>query len=352
VPVRILQFTAADLSSPQGIQKLNQYITELVNEINRLGGQNGPIQLNAALDMQGNAVTNIGAPTSKADALNQTNADPMYSQPVMQNAMEALGTKMLQSSRRLNDQNQQEKNSSYLNSLGAEPQNSNGSQISATAGNPATVSVTAAISNTADGGKVSYISRSDTITFTGNGLPGNSAIFYYLRKLDNTLQVTQLFSDANGLANSAANRMTANLDGRQFVAVAVGDSVGGFNAASSGAGFDTTPAKGCTEIGTHLEFPQGSNVSRRIEPCEDWIAIETESGLVVNVAVGTLVSVFMRAQELVTGDMVEGKNGAIEVVKSTREFRRKSHKQKLVVEPGHTYLGNGIRLHNAKVGCG
>lgn len=110
--------TEADFKDPA---LFNDKLRKIVEAINGLQGVNGPIQLVGDIDMTGHRITNLGNATAKADALSQTSADPLYGQDVQQKQMEAVGSKMLQTTRRLNDGNQQHRISSDLNQQGGIP---------------------------------------------------------------------------------------------------------------------------------------------------------------------------------------------------------------------------------------
>ena len=115
----------------------------------------------------------------------------------------------------------------------------------------------------------------------------------------------------------------------------------------SGGGFGIHA--GCCEAGTPLEFPAGAQVETRIEPCGDWMELETETGRKLRVARHTLVSTFVPAEELAQGDLVEIGTGLFERVKRVKRVRKRSQKIVVQVEPERVYWGNGVRLHNLKV---
>lgn len=107
----------------EGIAEFQNMWREVVQQVNNLTGVNGPIQLLNHIDLGGNRVMNVGAPPAgvTTDALSQQSADPKYSTAVQQKHMEALGVKMLQTTRRLGDGTQQHKISSDLNQQGSIP---------------------------------------------------------------------------------------------------------------------------------------------------------------------------------------------------------------------------------------
>jgi hypothetical protein len=139
-----IQPSDLDTTKDPTLAVLNQKYQELVDTINQQMGVNGPVKLLNHLDMGGNEIQNLGAPSSTSGALSQKAADPLYSTATQQKAMEAVGQKMLQTTRRLNDGQQQHKTSSDLNSQGSLP--------------PTIV------------GSMTYTSTATTITWTWTGL--------------------------------------------------------------------------------------------------------------------------------------------------------------------------------------
>lgn len=155
--------------TPEGLPELQDMWRELVSTVNSNIGVNGPVQVLGDLDMGGRNIINLGTPPkgSTTAALSQKTADPMYSTAVQQSAMEAVGTKMLQTTRRLNDGTQQHKISSDLNSQGSVPPSNITGTIPYTtvAGSSITFTWAGVIVQLAD---LSYIGIKDgTLTVTG-----------------------------------------------------------------------------------------------------------------------------------------------------------------------------------------
>lgn len=117
-PINYRPITADDLKD---LDSFNNKWRELIEAVNVLQGVNGPIQLLNDIDMTGHRITNLGAQQADTDALSKSAADPLYGQDVQQAAMEIVGTKMLQTTRRLNDGTQQHRISSDLNQQGGIP---------------------------------------------------------------------------------------------------------------------------------------------------------------------------------------------------------------------------------------
>lgn len=123
-----------DAKSDPSLGSLNAKLAPLYRLANYLLGANGPITLLSDLNMNQNAVRNVGPPVTAADALSQNTADPMYSTSTQQAAMEAIGAKMLQTTRRLNDPTQQHATSSDLNTQGSIPPTNITGTLTATPG--------------------------------------------------------------------------------------------------------------------------------------------------------------------------------------------------------------------------
>lgn len=116
---------------------------------------------------------------------------------------------------------------------------------------------------------------------------------------------------------------------------------------TGGGGFgDFT--RGCCEIGTALCFPADARVETRVEPCDDWVELETETGRKLRMARHTLVSTFTPVERLEQGALVETEAGHFERVKRVKRVQAHSHKIVVQVTPHRIYWGNGIRLHNLK----
>lgn len=336
MPVDFQQLTPEDLKDPK-LQKLNEVLRTLYDDVLGLEGFTGTISLQNDLDMGGHRITNVGVAQSTTDVLSQSAADPMYSTTSQQSAMEALGTKMLQTARRLNDPDQRERSSSFLNEVASTPPSTNGSTVTVVAaGANSNVTVTASNQTFADLSTFPYSQRVDT--FVNPGV-GSNFYHYYIRRSDSTIQFIGPFT-----INASVDRINANSDGRTFLGTAQVNAGGGGTGGGGGDGGGT----GCTEVGTLLELPPGSESRVLLEPCDDWIDIELEDGTFFRSARNTLVSVFKPNHEVVAGDRVEKRNGDWSKAKRVRENKKKSWKQVARVKPHGTYLANGARLHNLK----
>lgn len=122
-PINFRAITREDLDvkADPSLSSLNDKMREIVEAINGLMGVYGEANIFGDLNMHGKRITNLGSAQADTDAISKAVANPIYGQTAQQSAMEAVGTKMLQSTRRLNDATQQHKISSDLNKQGGIP---------------------------------------------------------------------------------------------------------------------------------------------------------------------------------------------------------------------------------------
>jgi hypothetical protein len=177
-PVSFVPVTPQDLDAKAdpSLGSLNAKLAPLYRLANYLLGASGPVTLLSDVNMNGNSVRNIGPPVTSADALNQTNADPMYSTSTQQAAMEAVGTKMLQTTRRLNDGTQQHTTSSDLNTQGSiPPSNITGSLVATPSSTSISFAWTNIVIQLADGSYKAIRNSSLNVT----GLAGGTTFTFY-----------------------------------------------------------------------------------------------------------------------------------------------------------------------------
>lgn len=220
MPINFRPILARHLT-PEGLPELQDMWREAIQAINAGQGVNGPAKIYNDLDMGGHNVINLGTPpkgTTNA-ALSQKTADPMYSTAVQQSAMEAVGTKMLQTTRRLNDGTQQHKISSDLNSQGSVPPSNVTGVIPYTtvAGSSITFTWTGVYLQLAD---LSYVSIADgTLTVTGLANAAYSVYPYYDTRLGilSFVAISGAGTGAPPIAFASPNTQAAqqqNADGR------------------------------------------------------------------------------------------------------------------------------------------
>lgn len=281
-----------------------RHYDQMTDTVNSLQGYNGPIVLNNHIDMQGSQVKNVGAATSPSDVVSQAFAESSYSAAALRPQLEGNGTQPLQTVRQLNSSFQREQTSSYMNDLYSTPPNANTADVSFSGGSgTTTITVNPTVVGLADGTNIAIAGRTDTVTnpasvaiatITGAGasatvvttgasgviageivyINGSTAgiynatwqvsgatppntftiqgsfgvtagtggtvslggVYYYVaQKKKLTLTLVGPFD-----ADTPQNRLLANLDGSQIVAVAVVNSSGGVPAQSGGGGTPTT----------------------------------------------------------------------------------------------------------------
>lgn len=326
-----------DFDDPN-LSAFNELARQIVDEVNRLAGVYGPIKLANHLDLSGNRVTNVGAPAASGDAVPKSSADKSYGPAAVQGTMEAVGNNILQTARRLNDSQQREQNTTFLNDVIGPPPTTNTSTVSVVNNGDGTSTATVSAGNYkyADQSIFSYAAANLTIT--------NPVADTYYFAYFNYKTKTILF-DGPYASASSVNTYSSNLDGRGYVAQVKFTAGGG----GSGGGGGDSGKGGCFEVGTKLSVRPGNNVIDQVVPWTDWVEIETVSGIKITVAVGTLMSTFLQAEKLHEGLILEGEHGALEYVRKVTHVHRESHKIVRRVIPDGTYYGNGIKAHNSKI---
>jgi hypothetical protein len=138
--------------------------SQMVDAINGLLGKNGPIPLANHLDMAGFRIMNVGAPEADTDALSSGVAEDNYSVSALAPQLESSSSTGLKSMRRLNDTNQREQSSSYLNDLMSSVPNANEIvPIISNVGAQVQVIIPMSLFTFADGSTIELISRTDLL---------------------------------------------------------------------------------------------------------------------------------------------------------------------------------------------
>lgn len=154
------KITFSSLTLQEQIQMSN-----LQDAVNMLGGHSGEVELNNHLNLSGNKITNVGPAETATDVLTSGQADKTYSAEALAPKLQANSKTPLKTYRMLNDQNQRENTSSWLNSLLSTPPNSNNvDPIVTSGGGSTTVTIPASILQMGDGSKRYLPSRTDTLT--------------------------------------------------------------------------------------------------------------------------------------------------------------------------------------------
>lgn len=224
-----------DLASnpSQFVATLNQRLTNMYQAIIGSQGATGPVNFNGAhVDMQGARLTNLGPAESADDAVSNSLAQSRYAPVVMRQALEANGSAPLQSYRRLNDNTQRERSSTYLNNLLNTVPIANDSQIvgvGAVSGGYLPVTISAGTVYRTDGSKLNYASFSDSIA-----VPVSGEYYYYYGIRANTNTLFRA-SGSPYTADTLANRIDASYDQTTLIAVITVKS-SGFDSVRSAAG--------------------------------------------------------------------------------------------------------------------
>jgi hypothetical protein len=160
-PVQFTQFSLEDLQSESGINNLNTLLTQLTKTVNANIGTAGPVVQPSGIDVQGATISNVGGVGPEHEAVSKSYAEKNYSAAAIGPQLEGNGKFPLKTVRRVNDGQQQEKFSTFLNSVANVAPTSNTSTISASG---FTATVSAGSHQKVDGSLVSYGQRSDTLT--------------------------------------------------------------------------------------------------------------------------------------------------------------------------------------------
>lgn len=160
-PVQLTQFKLEDFQSESGINLLNQWMTQATKVLNANIGTAGPVTIPNGIDVQGAPIQNVGGVGPEHSAVSYAFAQKNYSAAAIAPQLEAGQKHSLRSVRRINDNAQQEKYSTFLNSVSNVAPTANTSTISASG---FTVTVSSGAHQRVDGSLVSYAQRSDTLT--------------------------------------------------------------------------------------------------------------------------------------------------------------------------------------------
>jgi len=337
-----ITFELQDLTTPNGMIKFNDWVEKLTMAVNTQAGLHGPVSLANSLDMGGNRIMNLAAPVSPTDAVHLQSAQQNFGPAAVAPQLEATGTNPLQTVMRLNDQQQRVQFSTFLNDVLNLPPTSNTSNITVVAaGANSTITVSAGTYKWGDQSTAPYAQRIDTVANPGAGV---NIYYYFLRKIDTSVQVLGPFTSDN-----SSNQLAASFDGRGYLGKVVVNVGGG---GTAGGGSDPPADGGCTEIGTPLTFPDGAGVSVAIEPCSEWYEVLYHDGKTeekISFACGTLIGMFQRVNDKTM--WAARKDGRTGKIINIHYAERKSWKQVVRVRPQGTYwVGDGEWwVHNAKI---
>ena len=164
-PLNQIVYKKSDLEDPS-LTLFNQDLTNIKKALNSVMGFSGPIRLSNHIDLQGNRITNLGAAESETDAVSQLFGNDNYGPDAIQPQLDALGKKVLQSARRINDTTQREDYSTFLNGLLNTAPTSNTSLVTfgSPAGGSVSLTISAGVHQRVDGSVVPYAAYNDTVT--------------------------------------------------------------------------------------------------------------------------------------------------------------------------------------------
>ncbi len=158
---------------------------------------------------------------------------------------------------------------------------------------------------------------------------------------------TVVWDTAAGCYRATSSLAAAVADSYVFVGRVTTVAPGGTGGTSGGGG-NNWGSGGCVEAGTPLELPAGARARMQLEPCTDWVELELADGRRLRLAPGTLVSIFVPAERLRPGALIETRTGLVRLA-ARRRRRRPGQKMVLRVEPDGVYWAAGVRVHNFKL---
>lgn len=239
-PLSNITLSASDMEDPhQFTGVLNTIFTNMYQSIIQLQGSTGPVTFPSGVDMQNTSITNVATPKSPSsgDVVTHGFAESNYSPQAMSKALDAGGTNPLQSYRRMNDNNQREQSSSFLNDIANTAPTANNSAILAgsASGGFIPITVTAGTFSRVDGSQVSYPALTVSLPLPATG---ESVYYVYIQR-----RASVLFVNLTAYtADTWQNRLASSGDGNTLVAVIV-LSTSGLDATNS-AGGGTPPVTG------------------------------------------------------------------------------------------------------------
>lgn len=150
---------------PELSPQFQLFISQLTDTVNSLGGYNGEIVLNNHLNLNGSRITGVAPAASPSDVVTSEVAEANYSAKAIQPKLESTGSNPLRSVRRVNDPNQRESGSSFLNDLMSTPPSANDViPLTSSAMGGVSVTIPAGLFQFADGSSVYLQSRTDLLS--------------------------------------------------------------------------------------------------------------------------------------------------------------------------------------------
>jgi len=309
-PIQLTQFKPEDLQDPN-LAVLNQWVANITKAANASTGTGGPVTIPSGIDVKGATISNVGGVGPEHEAVSKSYAEKNYSAAALAPQLEGGGKNALKSVRRVNDSNQKEQFSGFLDNIMSTAPTTNSATIS---GSGDSVTVSSGFHYHTSGQVVPFAMRSDTVSLPPNstistlvrtssvvlvttvaahglapgdvvnisgasdpsfdgqfvvastptldtftyvqvasnatatgGTSSEGSIFYYYLPVNKTV----LSMAGPFPTDSQANRLSINKDGTVLVAVA-SFSGGGFNSVASAAGATPPPATSGNHILTRL----------------------------------------------------------------------------------------------------
>ncbi len=195
-PLQLQQFTHEDLQTPEGVNNLSQYLSILTQRVNAIGPSTGSAaEFPHGIDLHGAHATNVGGIGKEHTAITFARAQELYSAKALSKQLEAGQPHALKSVRRINDPNQKENYSAFLEGTLNTSPTTNTATIT---GSGSTVTVSAGYHLLVSGNVQSFSARTDTVS-----LPSSFAIVSLTRTSG---VVTCVTSSASGYtAGSVVN---------------------------------------------------------------------------------------------------------------------------------------------------
>lgn len=288
-----------------------QHYSQMIDTVNTLAGYNGEVELSNHLNMGGNNVKGLGAPTSPTDALASGVAARAYSPSVIAQALKPGMPNSIVGYRQINSKTQREQQSSWLNDLMSTPPSANnifpiigpsmggvlvgipaspftfsdgttvnllaythllslptsftivsisssgttvtavlssappyaaGSVINVDGVTPSSFDGTNIVLTSVAGATITWTASLGTLTGSGGTVSAAGVYYFLASKRSNVITLLGPFG-----ADTAHNRLQANFDGFQIIAVVVVTASGGQVELSGGGG---SPISGSPTAGT------------------------------------------------------------------------------------------------------
>lgn len=181
-PVQLIQLRKEDFTSDDGVANINTLLAQIVKNQNLQNGSAGPTPLPSGADLKGKHIQNVGGVGPQHTAISMAFAEAHYSAEAIAPQLEAGQKNSLKSMRRVNDQNQIEYRSAWLEGMASTSPTTNNATIS---GSGDTVTVSAGFHLKVSGNTVPFASRTDTVA-----LPSSVAISTLVRTSSVVLATT------------------------------------------------------------------------------------------------------------------------------------------------------------------